>query len=48
MKRGEFPQIDKNIYRTPTANYGEKLDAFLLISGMMQGCTFTQFLLKVL
>ena len=47
---GTYPNIIKAIYNKPTANIilnSEKLKAFLLKSGIRQGCPFSPFLLTV-
>ena len=47
---GTYPNIIKAIYNKPTANIilnSEKLKAFLLKSGIRQGCPFSPFLLNI-
>ena len=45
-----YPNITKAIYDKPTANIilnGEKLKAFIIISGIRQGCPLSQLLFNV-
>ena len=48
--QGNIFNLITNIYKTPTANItlnGEKFEAFLLISGIRQGCPLLSLLLNI-